>query len=334
MSSQFSQCFDAVTFIDAVLDDSMLPPVVERGILNHVRVFVSTSFNELYPDMHTLFVAPIYRSTSIRLTLVGLTEIMNVTEANLFVTVFQTRMQEALNPIYTLQQVQILLQDALGPSTTAATRRLDMVVRNTVDSSSSAANTAKVIVSMFLQAICSSPSTNCTLDNLNQTVAERATELASSLLTTLQAQGSTELRSPYFDQLQEILIEKDYFSNDLPPVPEAYVPDTPTGEVPIWLWIVLGVDGLILVLAMLWVVFKVRRRQRENRDRKVVPVDKDDDNQGEQVAVVVETIEEEHDAPLFPDDQPDIRLGDDLSRISFDDTTTDLRRTASQASSH
>jgi len=137
----------------------------------------------------------------------------------------------------------------------------------------------EVYVSLFVRASCGTP--RCTPDYLRQFLVREGNEWSPTFTLALRSGGPASFPpTRYFDTLETVVFGPKLIDDgQLPTVPPEYKPrELPANTFPYWVWIVVGVDVVILLVAAGWSVHYVRHRRPKLLGVKAQKPPDDDDH--------------------------------------------------------
>lgn len=250
--------------------------VVEQVALGNIRSFLST-YNSQQADVFVEYLSPMLVTAVVRLTAVGLTTAMNGNRQELFLAVFDqgfgTLMSSSnTDPPLTLRESRILYQVTPRISNQGQQRR--RTLRRQLDGTATAGGTQQdadtsLQLSMMVRATCGTVA--CTSQYLRDFIMSKGDQYGSAWVEGIHYRATNlhtnnDAISTYFAPLTQILFDDTVMDSDYPAIGSIYYPAAADTMMPSWLWIALGVDGLIWLLALVWVLVQVRRR----RNRRAV----------------------------------------------------------------
>lgn len=271
--SAFTECHDALTRIDTQLAPTTNEIIVEEAALGHIHTWTE-DFNAKHDDIQLNFDDPIFVESGVRVTFVGLRKELGASDRQLFLSIFEQGfgpiMQAAATivdksgkgyPSFEYRKTTWLMQQAasdLDPQRRLQQQEIPAIPSNltngipedlipgdipNIDVSSVELNN-NTFASILVEAGCSGAA--CTNERLNDFLLESGNEYSDALTLALKSQGSA-----FFNDLDKVVFG-DVILNDVistPDLPPVYEPDTEV-MIPFWIWIVLGVDCGILLLAL------------------------------------------------------------------------------------
>jgi len=255
-----TRCLDATTVIEIQLQDNMDPDVVRRSALSQIKTFV-VDFNAKYPNQLQLeFEYPVFVDTTVKVSFLGLNAGMPQPEVNLFVDTFNKGMGPILkqqsDPAMELTDTTVVVNEVdtqLADASKDKRHRFLTSDQNT---------NQLVVLTLAIRATCAT--TRCVDTYLREFVVQNGNRNAETLEASLQVRAPSELSSLYFDPLSQIVFGQALVSSEeLPPVLPTYTPQVKPA-VPLWVWVVLGVDIGIWIFASIFTLLRARNRyQRE-----------------------------------------------------------------------
>jgi hypothetical protein len=273
-----SDCYMVNTTMTIPFDQSLDPIVAQQAALGFVQDVFKTYNSDWKNTSGTMndgmyysaeYWAPKFVASTLRINAIGLNRtVMNDEQIDLFVRVFRRGFQALLKgtspmtitDVETLYQIPPMsrgLVNAMSSSNLATSARL---------SPGDPLYYTHLGVHLLVRATCSGVA--CRNDQLKDELWTKGKPHAEAWAKGIReqaAQSSINAIRAYFDPLVAIVFEPLNQTTSQQGAHTVYSPlsSTVQGGVPNWMWIVLGVDGLILFLALLLVLCRVSRRRDE-----------------------------------------------------------------------
>jgi hypothetical protein len=287
----FVACTNVESIVSVSIDPSLPPRLVNNAALGHIRSFVDT-YNANQSKMKMVFEYPITVESTIRATLVGISKLASGSQAaQTFLQVFYAvvgkllQANEAIS--FQLQNLQILNENP--SNSTVATRLLQSVPTDAADLdlediASAIPNDVSgtnvqipqgvpyTDVGLWMQAICGG--LNCTDQALDEFFANRGDAVGAALSLALRGAEFVDLPAyvnlSLFEDLQDVYVnhnvvdQVEWTPGENSRVVEQYgTGDYFSQPLPTWFWIMVGVDSGIVLLAFVWVGWRLLKRRRQ-----------------------------------------------------------------------
>lgn len=254
----FDLCTRAESQVNLLIPDTVDPLLVERVAIADIQTFVA-EFNSESENIQILFEYPLSVSAVVKVSLIGVDGTMGTGEKlalektlrDIFGPILQ-----ANDPAFSIDTLQVLLQEAENVRRRSLRRALQndngqQVPVNNVD--------------LYLRATCSGG--DCTNQFFETALLLEMGAITEALEIALRAAGR-EQGTDYFESLTRVQVADSGLGEVLPaPFTDEYQ-ETEDSKIPAWVWVVLALDFVIILVALGWVMMRLRRRENEEAASK------------------------------------------------------------------